>query len=392
MTTDVRHRPVSRAVALALTVAMLTACSGSVGRSASSSPAAASSSGGDVPVSRTLLARLAQTLPREMPTFLGPSAAPNFVGLRAALVQVEGRVVFEEYYGGSSASETNEVFSVTKSVISTLVGIALDEGAIASVQETLGELLPEHVSEMKPEVAAITLRQLLTMTAGLEGNSVGDPPLGVLGGKDWVGNIVRAGQAGPPGLFDYANSSSHLLAAILAQATGGSVLDYARRKLFGPLGIDTQPAFELLAVEKNLPAYERAGFAWPVDPSGLHVGFGLLKIRPSEMARIGTLYLNGGTWHGSRVPSSAYIRDATKGQVAAEGPAIRYGYQWWVSIVGKGHAAFSAVGYGGQLIEVVPSLRLVAVFSTHLGDNEQGTDPRAYMNVMSTLVEKIDGR
>jgi CubicO group peptidase (beta-lactamase class C family) len=390
MTIDLGHRLVNCAVALALTIAMLTSCSGSPGRTASSSRPAASSSSGDVPVSHELVTRLAEGLPRDLPVFLGSVQAPSFVGLRAALVQVDGRTVFEEYYGGSSASDTNDVFSVTKSVLSTLVGIALDEGAIRSVQQTLGELLPEHASEMRPEVAAITLRQLLTMTAGLEGNSVGNPPLGVFSGNDWVGNILRAGQAGPPGQFDYANSGSHLLAAILARATGGSVLDYAQRKLFAPLGIDTQPAFEPVVVEENLPAYEKAGFAWPVDPSGLQVGFALLKIRPRDMAKLGALYLNDGTWHGKRVLSSAYIRDATKGQVPATGATTLYGYQWWVSIVGKRHAAYAAVGFGGQLIEVVPSLRLVAVFSTHVGDTETGGDGRAYLNIMSTLVEKVE--
>jgi CubicO group peptidase (beta-lactamase class C family) len=108
------------------------------------------------------------------------------------------------------------------------------------------------------------------------------------------------------------------------------------------------------------------------------------------MAKIGTLYLNGGTWHGSRVLSASYVRDATTGQVRAEGYALRYGYQWWVTSVGRGHAAFAAVGFGGQLIEVVPSLRLVAVYSTYVPNNTAGTDSRAYMNITSTLVAKAE--
>jgi CubicO group peptidase (beta-lactamase class C family) len=392
MATDVRRRFVGCAMATALTISMLSACSGGAPpRSASSSPRAASSSRTIAPVSAALVTKLAVSLPRDLPTYLGNRPSPNFVGLRAAVVEIDGRAVFEEYYGGSSAADTNDVHSVTKSVMSTLVGIALDEGAIGSVGQTLGELLPDHATDMKPAVAAITLRQLLTMTAGLEGNSVGDPPLAVLSGDDWVGNILRAGQTGSPGRFDYANTSSHLLGAILVNATGGTVLDYGQRKLFEPLGIDSQPAFEPLAAEENVPAYEKAGFAWPVDPSGLHLGFALLKIRPRDMVKIGTLYLHGGLWHGNRVLSSSYVRDATKGQVPADGAANRYGYQWWVTTVGKGHAAFAAIGFGGQLIEVVPSLKLVAVFSTHVGDNEPGSDVRAYMNVLSTLVEKAEG-
>jgi CubicO group peptidase (beta-lactamase class C family) len=334
--------------------------------------------------------RLAEVLPRDLPTFLGSQRSPSFVGLRAALMEVDGHVVFEEYYGGSSASDTNSAFSITKSVTGTLVGIALDEGAIHSVNQTLAQLLPQHASDMKPAVAAITLRQLLTMTAGLSGDDVGEPPPGVFGGTDWVGNILRSGQQHSPGRFDYANSSSHLLAAILAKATGGSVLDYAERNLFGPLGIDTQPAFEPLNSEENEAAYEKAGFAWPVDPSGLHLGYTLLKFRPRDMAKIGTLYLNGGTWHGSRVLSASYVRDATTGQVRADGYALRYGYQWWVTSVGRGHAAFAAVGFGGQLIEVVPSLRLVAVYATYSPNNAAGTDSRAYMNITSTLVAKAE--
>jgi CubicO group peptidase (beta-lactamase class C family) len=389
MSAGLRRRLVGCVVALALTTTVLTGCAGE--RQGSPRPRAAASSG-DRPVTPALLTRLSGGLPRELPIFLGSRRSPNFVGLRAAVVQVAGRVVFEEYYGRSSAGDTNNVYSVTKSVMSTLIGIALDEGSIDSVDQTLSELMPGRAADMKPGVAAITLRQLLTMTAGLPGNSAGDPPLGVLSGKDWVGNILRAGQAGSQGRFDYANSSSHLLGAILATATGGSVLDYAQRKLFGPLGIDTQPAFEPLAVEENLSAYERAGFSWPIDPSGLHVGFGLLKIRPRDMAAIGTLYLNGGTWRGNRVLSAAYVREATKGRVPAEGVTHRYGYQWWVTTLGNGHPAYAAAGFGGQLIEVVPSLKLVAVFATHVGDNEPGIDAPSYMNVLSTIVAKAETR
>jgi CubicO group peptidase (beta-lactamase class C family) len=118
------------------------------------------------------------------------------------------------------------------------------------------------------------------------------------------------------------------LAAVLAEAVGTSVLDYARGKLFDPLGITSRPAPDLLAVEENLPAYERAGFAWPHDPQGVHMGFSFLKLTARDMAAFGRLNLDGGRWRGEQVIPTAWVDAATSEQVDAYNSLTKaYGYQ-----------------------------------------------------------------
>jgi CubicO group peptidase (beta-lactamase class C family) len=299
----------------------------------------------------------------------GGNTAWIYEDLRAVLVFVGGRPLVERYYD-SSAEATSEVASVTKSVMSILVGIAMDEDELGSVEQTLAELLPDYATIMAPEVAGITLRQVLTMTAGLPADTPpSDPDLMPFEtAKDWVAAIVSGGLEQPPGEgFAYASAGSHLLSAILVEATGRSVLDYAREKLFDSLGIDTDPAAEPLAVIENLPVYEAASFAWPVDPQGLHLGYTLLKINAPDMAKIGQLMLDGGRWDGEQIVSTRWVAESTRAQVATgamgrDFGADDYGYHWWVTTA-DGHDAFAAIGWGGQLIEVVPDLDLVVVVS-----------------------------
>ena len=304
--------------------------------------------------------------------------------VRAVLVTVGGRPLLERYYD-SSAEATGGVFSVTKSVMSILVGIALDEGDLGSVEQTLAELLPEHAATMAPEVAGVTLRQVLTMTAGLRQDTAGSNPQPFETADDWIAAIVSGGLVRPPGEdFAYASAGSHLLSAILVEATGRSVLDYAREKLFDPLGIDTEPAAEPLAVIENLPEYEAASFAWPVDPQGLHLGHSYLKINAPDMAKIGQLMLDDGRWDGEQIVSTRWVTESTRAQVATSGVSTGdYGYQWWVTTA-NGLDAFAAVGFGGQLIEVVPALDLVVVVSTTFPDV-----PRLHSSSFMALVDQL---
>jgi CubicO group peptidase (beta-lactamase class C family) len=216
--------------------------------------------------------------------FFRDNYTDSYQNVRAVLVYADRRPVVERYYRGS-ASTTSNVQSVTKSVMSMLIGIALDEGHLRSVNQTLAELLPSYAAKMSPQTKAITLRQVLTMTAGLPPDPPGAerPSSG-----DWVATVVSRGPMQPPGRgFEYSSAGSHVLSAILAEATGQTVLEYARAKLFTPLGIDSEPAAEPVAKSETMPAYDKAGFAWPKDPQGYHLGFGYLKLTARDMATSG---------------------------------------------------------------------------------------------------------
>jgi CubicO group peptidase (beta-lactamase class C family) len=287
--------------------------------------------------------------------------------LRGFIVSVDGEVVLERYAPGIEPTATTNIFSVTKSVMSTLIGIAIDEGTISGVDATLGELLPDKAATMPDAVRAVTLEQVLTMTGGFPAED------GFLASADWV-QAILTDPANRPGSgdFEYSNADAHLLSAILVQATGRPVLDYAREKLFDPVGISTRPATELVVqpgpsgnFAEVLAAYAAiTGFAWPVDPTGVAVGFSDLKITTRDLLAIGQLYLNGGRHDGRQIVPTGWVSAATTIQVETdEGFGDGYGYLWWVGKVG-GHPTYAAIGFGGQLIQVVPDLGLVVAASS----------------------------
>jgi CubicO group peptidase (beta-lactamase class C family) len=153
----------------------------------------------------------------------------------------------------------------------------------------------------------------------------------------------------------------------VADATGQSTLGFARARLFGPLGIRSDKAFEPVVVVPAVPAVmralEQASVAWPRDPQGYNVGFGELKLPARDLAKFGYLYLNGGRWDTTQVVPADYVRASTQPHSKA-GPGLGYGYQWWTASV-DGHASFFASGYGGQRIVVIPDLDLVVVITSN---------------------------
>jgi CubicO group peptidase (beta-lactamase class C family) len=318
--------------------------------------------------------------------------------IRAIIVTVDGRTRFERYYA-SSAGESRNIFSVTKSVISTLIGLAISEGRLR-LNERLSQMLPRYAADMTPRVARVTLRQLLTHTAGFpDASSTYD--IGRVSPPDWVRYILKRQDSTPGEEFHYSNYGVHLLSPILVQATGQSVLTYARTHLFNPLGIPTTPAAQPLADQAHLAEYERAGFAWPVDPQGFHTAASDLKLRPQDMVRFGRLFLQAGQWNGRQVVPGSWVRQATTAQAGTAFTAFTpyddfrptgYGYLWWVTTADH-TAAFFALGYGGQLIEVVPQRHLVIVISTYVDPktgNEMvnGNDLQRLANAIVTGVRR----
>lgn len=252
----------------------------------------------------------------------------------------------------------HDVFSVTKSVISALVGAALADGSLRGLDQTLPELLPAYAPTMGPDAAATTLEQLLTMTAGYPDDAEA-PAHGP--DADWVAGALARLDRPSGGPFAYANDAAHLVAAALREATGMPVLAYARRVLLDPLGIPSEPALEPLAEPSSFPAYEAAGFSWPVDPQGVHTGAAWLKLRTRDLAAIGQLHLDGSRHDGVQVLPAAWVAAATGAHVTAGGAARAYGNFWWVD---PDEGSYAAIGHGGQRVEVVPARAAVVAVST----------------------------
>jgi CubicO group peptidase (beta-lactamase class C family) len=352
-----RTRAGRLAVSAVVCAALLVACSKSQPRATPSRPSTA-----------------ADPLPAAIADVMNSYTTTGNV--RAIIVNVNGRTRFERYYS-SSPAESRNIYSVTKSVTSTLVGIAISEGRLR-LNESLSQMLPRYAAEMKPSVARVTLRQLLTMTGGFPDTSNLDET-GLLTSPDWVRYILRHQDFAPGDAWRYSDYGAHLLAPILVQATGESVLAYARAKLFDPLGLVTQPGSQPPVDEAHVPEYRQATFAWPVDPQGFQTTFTWLKLRPRDTATFGQLFLQEGQWNGRQVVPAAWVRQATTAQTGKAFPDIggsapgsawnptNYGYFWWVE-PSAGVSAYYALGFGGQLVEVVPSLHLVIAVSSNADD------------------------
>ena len=301
--------------------------------------------------------------------------------VRSLLVVRHGYLVYEHYWQGFDAADGHDSDSVTKSVTSALVGIALGERRLKSLDQTVGELLAAHLPKHADRrFAQVTVQQLLTMTGGLAGDdrsTGGDEGLTkrLFKSRDWVGHILGRRLADNPGTtFAYSNASSHLLSAIVADTTGQSTLAFARSRLFGPLGINSDNAFEPVIVEPppaHEQAYEQASVAWPKDPQGYHFGAAWLKLPARDLAKFGYLYLNGGRWNGTQLIPADYVRASiqphSRPHVLDE-YGYGYGYQWWTTRIDL-HDSFFAAGLGGQRVQVIPDLDLVVVITSDASQN-----------------------
>lgn len=259
---------------------------------------------------------------------------PAFAHTRDLVVVQQGEEVVAHRFGGGSVDEPADTYSVTKSVVSTLAGIALDRGEFGSLDDELSSYLGDA-----PD--GLTLRHLLTMTVGAETEGPWEIDEVMARPSGWVDWILAAPRRHEPGLeFAYDNGAAHVLGAALAAATGAPLSAFAHEWLFAPLGISE--------------------YEWPRDPDGRDYGFGHLRLRPRELATIGLLYLGGGEYRGRRVVSQDYVDGATRQQSEGGPPeGAAYGFFWWVA--GEPFPHFFAGGYAGQSVTVIPQLELVAV-------------------------------
>jgi len=255
--------------------------------------------------------------------------------------------------------------SVSKSVTSALIGIAIGSGEIPGVDVKVMPYFADYGINPDPRRDRMTLRDVLTMTAGIrwdEGSTEYTDPrnnCAVMEGKeDWVRYVLEQPMAEDPGrTFVYNSGATVLLSYLIAKTTGKTADDYAREHLFEPLGIE---------------------FFWKRTPRGLTDTEGGLYLTPRDFAKIGLLYMRDGLWNGRRILPSGWAKSSTQPLVDTNEKPFRYGYQWWVLPQGEKRPAdaYLAWGYGGQLLLVVPSLDLIAVFTGWNIHDKPELDPR----------------
>jgi CubicO group peptidase (beta-lactamase class C family) len=264
-------------------------------------------------------------------------AAPGLRHMQSLLVSKDAEVKLEQYFRDRRATDLSNVHSVTKSVVSTLAGIAIERGAL-SLETVLG-----HVFDIEDErKRTISVAQLLTMTSGLDADTPYD--IDEIGdrGESWVAGPLAAPLRAEPGTtFIYNNGAAHLLGAVIARGTGAPLATFAEQQLFAPLGIDD--------------------YRWPRDPDGNPLGYGHLELRPRDLLRLGQLYLAGGRFGSRRLLAESFVAAAASPHSPGGPPEdVPYGYLWWIT-EDRGRRSFFAGGYGGQYVTVIPELGVVVV-------------------------------
>lgn len=285
--------------------------------------------------------------------------------VRTLLVARRGGLVLERYFHGADRGTRNDVRSVTKSVVSTLAGIAQAEGFLPNLDTTIAAYLGAG-HRLDAQDSAVTVRHLLTMTSGYQwAETITEYDRWITSAGDHVQYVLNRTQAWAPGThWTYNSAAVHLLGVVVARATGMSLPAFANAYLFRPMGVDRVD--------------------WePLDPGEVNGGAGL-DLTAQDLLRLGQLFLQGGRSGDRQIVPAAWVATATVPQFAWRttfGPLthITYGYLWWVSDA-PSTQAYLAWGYGGQFIYVVPALELVVVATTDwtgLADFDAGNELEA---------------
>ncbi len=300
---------------------------------------------------------------------LSAAEAADIAGLKSLLVSFRDEIVLERYYNGAGPSRTTNVKSVSKSLLSALIGIAIEQGAIAGVDEPIGPYFERYLRGEDPRKSRITVEDLLTMRSGLERTS-GRNYGAWVSSASWVGYALRQPLIDEPGQsVEYSTGSTHLLSAILTQATGESTWSFAQHNLARPMG------FEL--------------GRWTRDPEGIYFGGNEMGLTPRQMLEFGRLYLRGGrTADGVQVVPERWVKATCESRGRSHRSGRRYGYGWWIRELANREVCY-AWGYGGQFIFVIRDLDLV-VTTTSSTDSEarRGRNQRIY-RMTANLMENL---
>jgi CubicO group peptidase (beta-lactamase class C family) len=303
--------------------------------------------------------------------FLNAEQLPN---LKSLIVYKDNSIIKEKYFHNGAADIEHDVRSVTKSVMSTLIGIAIDNGFIQSEDQTIDVFLEPLVGNLDSAKSKIRIRDLLSMSSGFYSNELASSSEY----NNWISapnqllyTLSQPLVSQPGQTFYYNSGASHLLSIILTQATGMSSYNFAKQYLFQPLGIS----------EHN----------WSTDKQGLNNGAAGLRLTPKDMLKIGILYLNGGIYNNTQVVPRSWITKATTAKITT-GTVIPfasdYGYLWWN---GRAHSRnyYFANGWGGQFIVVVPEHSLIVVASNEWSGIPSAIAGEQWYNTLNLIINEI---
>lgn len=270
----------------------------------------------------------------------------NIGTVQSLIIQKNGKVMDERYRGRIHGDLPVNIKSASKSVLSLLIGIAIDHGYLEGTHQSIGEFFPEYFEKNPdPVKESITIKDLLTMRSGLETTSFRNYGRWVMS-NDWVQFALNQPLADTPGeAMMYSTGTSHLLSVIITKASGMSTLEFGNRYLFRPMGI-------------------RIG-GWDRDPQGYYMGGNNMAMSPRDLIKIGELMMNVGTYDGRQLISRNWILESVQIYTESNFNPYDYGYMWWRKQV-EGYEVFFAWGNGGQYIIILPELEAVISITSTL--------------------------
>jgi CubicO group peptidase (beta-lactamase class C family) len=295
--------------------------------------------------------------------------------VHSVLLVKSGKLVLEEYFYGTHRNYIHHIQSDTKSVTSILMGIAIDKGFIKDINQPILDFFPEIIpAKLNANKRMITIEHLLMMAPGLQcQDSYRYEWRGLSEMRrhaDWIQFMLDLPMAEAPGTrFEYCNGASFLLSAIIQKATGIKTLAFAEENLFSHLGITE--------------------LKWPANSQGITIGWGEMRLKPRDMAKIGYMMLKGGSWKGKQIVSHNWVNESTQAHIKAGG--YEYGYQWWRGETIAGNRvieSFWAWGHGGQFIFVIPELDLIVVFTAKHWENP-GHTKRAFNMLTKYIIPAV---
>ncbi len=327
----------------------------------SRAPCGVPQAGGDWPVASQIEAGLD---PERLCDLVDRIAALD-ANIHSVLIVRSGKLVFENYWAGADQKWglslpgteqgpdiKHDVRSITKSVTSMLMGIALDRKLIPDLDRPVFSYFPEYAATRTPEKDRILLRHLITMSSGIEWNEMvpytsarNSEIVMSMMPKPYLYVLSQALAAEPGTVWNYSGGSVALLGAIIQKVSGQRIEEFARESLFTPLGI--------------------TDFEWAKMADGDAAAASGLRLRPRDMAKLGLLVLSGGLWNGKSVVSAAWLEESLQPRFSTE--YGHYGYLWWLEPFAVGNRAIASVaafGLGGQRITILPTLDMVIVITT----------------------------